>query len=200
MPKPALHTLRWSVHNKIYTLLTPDQQPLELVTGHEEQWFVWLATHSSFSFQGQSGHLNVLKEKRKRGAGYWYAYHSEEGKRNKRYLGPRDRLTLAFLEQVAKEFSCSLASSAFTQPHSAQQNQPRVALLASKLSPPHLPLILVQRSRLLDELEAIVNHPLTLVSANLSKKNASYHDDRPGGVFLHPYGRAFERKTALGAF
>ncbi|HEX4205067.1 MAG TPA: hypothetical protein VHZ51_12910 [Ktedonobacteraceae bacterium] len=41
-----------------------------------------------------------------------------------------------------------------------------MALLKVKLSPPHLPIALVQRSGLLRELNAALTHPLTLVSAS----------------------------------
>ena len=94
MPKPATHTLIWSARSKTYALVTPDHPPQEMVPGNEEAWIAWLTTHSSFSFHGQSGFLSVLKESRKRGAGYWYAYHTKESHTRKRYLGPIQTLTL----------------------------------------------------------------------------------------------------------
>src|SRR5256886_2118059 len=78
MPKPPTHTLIWSAQSKTYALVIPDHPPQEIVPGHQEPWLAWLTTHSSFSFQGQSGHLSVLKQSRPRGAGYWYAYHTKE--------------------------------------------------------------------------------------------------------------------------
>ena len=52
--------------------------------------------------QGQAGRLNVFKEARPRGGGYWYAYHSHQGQARKRYLGRTATLTLARLEAVAQ--------------------------------------------------------------------------------------------------
>ncbi|WP_075164548.1 LuxR C-terminal-related transcriptional regulator [Ktedonobacter racemifer] len=163
MPRSALHMLRWSAQSKIYILLTPDQPPLKLETGKEEPWLTWLASHSSFSFQGQYGHLNVLKEVRKRGAGYWYAYHTTEGRNRKRYLGSTDKISLARLEETAKALSQEAerqAQESASSPHSFS------ALLSTRLSPPRLPSFLVERSRLLAELEAVYTYPLTLVSAS----------------------------------
>src|SRR5690349_22537810 len=101
MPKPATHTLLWSAQSKAYALIRPDSPPQSLVPGNEEPWLAWLTTHSSFSFQGQYGHLSVLKESRQRGAGYWYAYHTSQSRTRKRYLGPTAMVTLAHLEKVA---------------------------------------------------------------------------------------------------
>src|SRR5438105_10278278 len=109
MPKPATYTLIWSAQSKTYALLCPDSQPQSLVPGNEETWLAWLTTHSSFSFQGQYGHLSVLKESRQRGAGYWYAYHTTQSRTRKRYLGRAARVTLERLEKVAQELSNSPA-------------------------------------------------------------------------------------------
>jgi LuxR family maltose regulon positive regulatory protein len=107
MPKPATHTLIWSAQSKTYALFRPDYPPQSLVPGNEELWLAWLTTHSSFSFQGQYGHLSVLKESRQRGAGYWYAYHTSQSRTRKRYLGRTEMVTLARLEQVAQELNSS---------------------------------------------------------------------------------------------
>jgi LuxR family transcriptional regulator, maltose regulon positive regulatory protein len=58
-------------------------------------------TCTSFSFQGRAGRLNVYKEPRPRGAGYWYAYHATGLRVAKRYLGRTATLTLARLEEAA---------------------------------------------------------------------------------------------------
>lgn len=166
MPKPATHTLLWSAQSKTYALICPDYPPQSLVPGNEEPWLAWLTTHSSFSFQGQYGHLSVLKESRPRGAGYWYAYHTKESRTRKRYLGRTAMVTLARLEQVAQELSSS-PSPAFLAPEpTAPSLEQKEVLLSTKLSPPRLPIALVERSRLLKELDAVHSHPLTLVSAS----------------------------------
>src|SRR2546429_1290878 len=165
MPKPPTHILIWSAQSKTYALVTPDHPPQEIVPGHQEPWVAWLTTHSSFSFQGQSGHLSVLKESRPRGAGYWYAYHTKESQTRKRYLGRTAMLTLARLEEVAQDLGSEPEPAPLAQAQTSSSEQKGV-LLSTKLSPPRLPSSLVERSRLLDELDAVRSHHLTLVSAS----------------------------------
>ncbi len=166
MPKPPAHTLIWSAQSKTYALVTPDHPPQEMVPGNEEAWVAWLTTHSSFSFHGQSGYLSVLKESRKRGAGYWYAYHTKESQTRKRYLGRSAILTLARLEEVAQDLGSEPTSTPLAQAKNAPSSEQKGVLLSSKLSPPRLPNSLVERARLLIELDAVCSHSLTLVSAS----------------------------------
>src|SRR6266566_2629083 len=166
MPKPATHTLIWSAQSKTYALICPDSPPQSLVPGNEEPWFAWLTTHSSFSFQGQYGHLSVLKESRPRGAGYWYAYHTKESQTRKRYLGRTAMLTLARLEEVAQVLGSEPEPAPLAQALTSSSSEQKGVLLSTKLSPPRLPGSLVERSRLLDELDAVRSHHLTLVSAS----------------------------------
>jgi LuxR family maltose regulon positive regulatory protein len=166
MPKPATHTLIWSAQSKTYALIRPDYPPQSLVPGNEELWLAWLTTHSSFSFQGQYGHLSVLKESRQRGAGYWYAYHTSQSRTRKRYLGRTEMVTLARLEQVAQELSNSSPPAPLAPEPPVPSFEQKGVLLSTKLSPPRLPISLVERSRLLRELGAARSHPLTLVSAS----------------------------------
>src|SRR6266700_3546675 len=166
MPKPPTHTLIWSAQSETYALVTPDHLPQEIVPGHQEPWVAWLTTHSSFSFQGQSGHLSVLKESRPRGAGYWYAYHTKESQTRKRYLGRTAMLTLARLEEVAQDLGSEPEPAPLAQAQTSSSSEQKGVLLSTKLSPPRLPSSLVERSRLLDELDAVRSHHLTLVSAS----------------------------------
>ncbi len=184
MPKPPIHRLIWSAQSSTYILFTPDQPPQSLVTGNEESWLAWLALHSSFSFQGQCGHLSVLKESRSRGGGYWYAYHTTESQTRKRYLGRTAMVTLVRLEEVARDLSSEHAREtkpapltslreahvvetgrSEAAPDASRQAEQRMAFLKSKLSPPRLPPALVERTRLLEELDAVYAHGLTLLSA-----------------------------------
>ena len=146
MPKSATHTLIWSDQSKTYALHCPDSQPQSLVPGNEEPWLAWLVTHSSFSFQGQYGHLSVLKEFRQRGAGYWYAYHTTKSITTKRYLGRDTRVTLERLEQVAHELGSSSSPALLASEMATLSLEQKDVLLSSKLSPPRLPNILVERS------------------------------------------------------
>src|SRR5438876_12253939 len=116
MPKPATHTLIWSAQSKTYALIRPDSPQQSLVPGNEEPWLAWLTTHSSFSFQGQYGHLSVLKESRQRGAGYWYAYHTKESQTRKRYLGRTAMVTLARLLATFEQEERKRAHRAGTPP------------------------------------------------------------------------------------
>ena len=166
MPKPATHSLIWSAQSKTYALLCPDTPPQSLVPENEERWLAWLTTHTSFSFQGQCGHLSVLKESRQRGAGYWYAYHTTQSRTRKRYLGRPAIVTLARLEQVAQELSNSPSPAFLASEPTALSLEQKGVLLSTKLSPPRLPSSLVERSRLLRELDAARSHPLTLISAS----------------------------------
>ena len=122
-------------------------------------WLTWLATSTSFSFQGRSGRLNVYKEARPRGGQYWYAYHTNESGTRKRYLGRTAMVTLTRLEEVARDLSRELSPA-------PQASEQKGVLLSTRLSAPRLPISLVQRSRLLTDLDAVHSHPLTLVSAS----------------------------------
>jgi LuxR family maltose regulon positive regulatory protein len=165
MPKPSTHTLLWSAQSNIYALVTLNHPPQEIVPGNEEPWVAWLTTHSSFSFQGQYGHLSVLKESRSRGAGYWYAYHTQEGQTRKRYLGRSELVTLTRLEEVAQDLGSKPSPAPPAPLPPVPPSEHRGVLLSTKLSPPRLPGSLVERSRLLAELDAARSHPVTLVCA-----------------------------------
>ena len=75
-------------------------------------------------------------------------------------------VTLARLEKVAQELSSLPSPAPLAQVPPAPPLQQVGVLLSTKLSPPRLPLSLVERSRLLSELDAARSHPLTLVSAS----------------------------------
>jgi LuxR family transcriptional regulator, maltose regulon positive regulatory protein len=55
MPKAAQYILLWSSEQHTYVLYEQDQGYQALLQGEEERWFGWLATHTSFSFQGKHG-------------------------------------------------------------------------------------------------------------------------------------------------
>ncbi len=88
MPKAARHALIWSPEQGIYILREQDNRNHPLLQGEDVFWPVWLAAHSSFSFQGKHGRLNLLKEARTRGEeGYWYAYRRQGKRMIKKYVG-----------------------------------------------------------------------------------------------------------------
>jgi len=145
-------------------------------SGAEGSWFVWLTTHTSFSFQGQHGHLNVFKETRARGAGYWYAYHTQSGQTRKRYLGRSATVTLARLEEAAHALdgqttpdvssprAPSTSDRSPTPSHYPGQGQ-QPSLLLPKFRPPRLPSSSIWRQRLIARLEEGRQGKLTLVLA-----------------------------------
>ncbi|HEV2663033.1 MAG TPA: LuxR family transcriptional regulator, partial [Ktedonobacteraceae bacterium] len=175
MAKSSLHVLTWSAEHQRYELLTAGHY--QQCFGREDtpSWHDWLAHQTSFAFQGQAGHLSVLKETRSRGAGYWYAYSTRSRKTNKSYLGPVNKVTLERLEEVAQilETGRSLTPkigrgfvphfSDVLPPVAKQSSTP---LLASKQIPPQPPVVLVQRERLLHDMNAVFASRLLLLSAS----------------------------------
>lgn len=185
MPKPARYAVIWSQTNHTYDLLINGAFQQSLGGEEKELWLHWLDTHTHFSFQGQGGHLNVLKEERSRGEGYWYAYTYRNQRKVKRYLGKAGTITLARLEEMATTLTSTGARSAQTVEIPRTQRTMISALpapspssmspetahwpgfpLLPKLSPPRQPATLVARARLLEQLDQVLTHQLTLLSAS----------------------------------
>src|SRR5438552_9147255 len=112
MPKAAMHTLTWSSERDMYDLHEQDNRDHPLLQVDDESWFAWLATHTSFSFQGKYGQLNLLKEARPRGEeGYWYAYQRQRKRMLKKYAGRSTDLTIARLEAIAQAFGALMSET-----------------------------------------------------------------------------------------
>ncbi|QBD75635.1 hypothetical protein EPA93_06295 [Ktedonosporobacter rubrisoli] len=159
----AAYTLIWLPEQQAYALSLRGQTSMQLFSGEDERWFAWLATCSSFAFQGQSGHLTLRKETRKRGKGYWYAYRTRRQRTRKRYAGRSDDLTPARLEACAASFTdTEHASTSLPIPVPLPNLSP---VLEPKLHLPHLQDPLVTRSRLLTRLNAALQHKMILISA-----------------------------------
>lgn len=179
MPKPPEHALMWIPESTSYELWTQGRRELLFQPGEEAAWLAWLETHRAFSFRGQSGSLNALKENRQRGRGYWYGYRSLENRTLKRYLGPTARVTLARLEEMAGSFEQARAladayllaaedGAGSVRPAAEPGRSDQAALLlppSLKFRPPHLRERLVERPRLLQLLEDSQECRLTLLSA-----------------------------------
>jgi LuxR family maltose regulon positive regulatory protein len=158
MPHLLQHVLIWSYEHQHY-ILTRDGQPEQgFLPADQSAFSDWLDEHTTFAFLGQAGRISVLKEVRRGGIGYWYAYRTQHRHTHKCYLGRTAQVTFARLEEAAQR----LASS----PSPAALAEAETTLLSSKLAPPQLPPSLVQRPRLLEALNAVHTHPLTLVSAS----------------------------------
>jgi LuxR family transcriptional regulator, maltose regulon positive regulatory protein len=155
MPRVPLHALTWSRDQGCYALYLQDRLVQQVQPGDEAAWLAWLQKISSFAFHGVSGSLNVYLEARSPGGQYWYAYHTKEGRTRKRYLGRPENLSLARLEETAREILRE-------QKPAMDQGMP---VLSSRIAPPRLPNALVERERLLSALDEALSTKLTLVSA-----------------------------------
>jgi LuxR family maltose regulon positive regulatory protein len=186
MPSPSPHALIWFEVQQNYELQTHGQPEQCFRPGDEPAWQSWLAEHTAFAFVGQAGRLSVLKEARSRGAGYWYAYRTQDRHTRKHYLGPTVKVTFDRLEEAAKVLKSESPSAPLPTPHQKEASSTSRAetvreeawpnakpqaeqgrgLFSPKLSRPRLSTSLVERERLLNELDAARSHPLTLISAS----------------------------------
>src|SRR5260370_17628107 len=119
-----------------------------------------------FGFVGQAGRLSVIKEGRSGGRGYWYAYHKQARHTRKGYLGLSAQVTFARLEEQARSLGSWSPSPTLARDPVRPVSALSIPLLATKLVPPRVPSFLVERPRLINDLDAIWTHPLTLVSAS----------------------------------
>ncbi len=168
MPKPARHALIWSAEREVYAARDEKQRNVLSLRENDQALFDWLASHTSFSFQGRHGHLNLLKETRSRGSeGYWYAY-LRQGKRTiKQYVGRTPDLTIARLEKLADTLSTRADQTppSSTVARSLQDETALGPLLASRLHTPRLPAPLIAREDLLAALDVGFERKLTLLLA-----------------------------------
>ncbi len=175
MPGPSPHALIWSEVQQHYELTRNGQTERCFRPGDESAWHHWLDEHAAFAFVGKSGRISVLKEARSRGAGYWYAYRTQARHTRKHYLGPTVKMTFDCLEEASKRLTSespsafsvrSLAKHSQESPSPCQaESEQGVVLFSLKFSRPRLSTTLVERERLLRELDMVCAHPLTLVSA-----------------------------------
>jgi LuxR family maltose regulon positive regulatory protein len=168
MPKAAEHVLIYKQDQNSHWLYKNNNRDYAFLQGDSEQWFAWLADHTSFSFQGLHGHLNMLKEARKSGGkgedGYWYAYRRQGKRTMKKYAGRTADLTMTCLETIARALTEMMTENAPTlvPPPLPPIQTP---LLEPKLHLPRLHTNLVERERLLTLLDAVLERKLTLITA-----------------------------------
>ncbi|HZR41308.1 MAG TPA: transcriptional regulator, partial [Ktedonobacteraceae bacterium] len=179
MPRYAHYQLKWSSQTQTYALYIGGSAS-EVGFSADS-----LEKIASFSFQSRSGeYCTVRKQTVQRGTEYWYGYRRVQGRIVKRYLGRTADLSIARLEEVARLLGSKSASS----PHRSQPNEetdvshtvpssPRsssggeqgseaaLPLISSKLSPPRLPDLLVERSHLLARLDSCLSRSLMLLQA-----------------------------------
>jgi len=121
MLKAAQHVVIYKQDQNSHWLYKNNNGDSAFLQGDSEQWFAWLADHTSFSFQGLHGHLNMLKEARKSGGkgedGYWYAYRRQGKRTMKKYVGRTADLTMARLETIASAFTNDAHHTAASPDH-----------------------------------------------------------------------------------
>ncbi|WP_165422808.1 LuxR C-terminal-related transcriptional regulator [Ktedonosporobacter rubrisoli] len=152
----------------MYILYEQGNAAASLQQGEDERWSAWLGAHTSFSFQGKCGHINLQKERRARGQdGYWYAFRRIGKRVVKKYAGRAAELSFAHLESLAQllDASASKLSPVFAPAAASLSFQHQMPLLASKLQLPRQPSSLIERWHLLARLDAARKGKLTLLSA-----------------------------------
>jgi LuxR family maltose regulon positive regulatory protein len=179
MAKKAPAMLLWSAEDRQYIWQKERNTEKRVELSAQDNLFRLLDECTSFSFQGQQGHLNLLKEMRVRGGdGYWYAYRRQGKRVVKKYAGRPADLTIARLEELALAMQVDS-----TQGEPAQQSHPfypshsqhpepapptllqQAPLLLPKLHPPRPTASLLSRERLLARLDNGLLRKLTLVLA-----------------------------------
>jgi LuxR family maltose regulon positive regulatory protein len=195
MPKASIYLLLWSPEDDHYDLCAWGNQEHPLFQGGTDAWFAWLSEHHAFSFRGRNGAVSLQKERRSRGQeGYWYGYRRQGRQMVKTYLGKSSALSMARLEAAASALekearrvsATSFATTEIPQKRAqaselAEREEPLLdrdrrvpgkegqsekdVLLAPKFCPPRLPSSLVVRERLLNQLDASLDHKLTLITA-----------------------------------
>ena len=166
MPRVPLHILTWSSEYHFYELYTQSHLEQRFRPGDEAAWLTWLDEATSFAFQGAAGNLNAYHEARPRGGQYWYAYHTTGKRVRKRYLGQTANVSFARLEEAAQSLSRESAPPLSASSHTSRGIEQPILLLSTKLSAPRLPNGLVERERLLVELDRALSKPLALLTAS----------------------------------
>lgn len=181
MPKSRGARLSWSPQHHCYVLVEQGQPSVLLLQGERDDWIAWLTAHTSFSFQGLHGRLNVQKETRQRGGSYWYAYRRQGKHVAKKYVGQTTDVSPARLETIAELLAGNLPTSEqgsqgkerIPQSFEGEKREdilpvvkdPDDMLLVSKFRFPHLPATLVSRERLLAQLDVACTCKLTVLAA-----------------------------------
>lgn len=90
-----------------YLLISPEEGELA-ITPDSPEWFAWLASLSSFRFEGQSGRFSARRGYNRRPNRSWYAQRGIHQKNYSKYIGVSEHITIARLEQIAAHFQSYL--------------------------------------------------------------------------------------------
>ncbi|GHO42142.1 LuxR C-terminal-related transcriptional regulator [Ktedonospora formicarum] len=165
MPRFVRSQLWWSQQTQRYELA------LDRVAGTQAFNLNVLESISSFSFRSRDGNkCTFRKQTVQRGSTYWYAYRRLHGYLVKRYAGKTKDLSLARLEEVTRSLLDvpSFPEASSPLPHQSEPVQPSSQdslLFFSKMQPPRLPALLVERKALLTRLQSSLLYPVTLLQA-----------------------------------
>jgi LuxR family maltose regulon positive regulatory protein len=171
MAKKVPAMLFWSGEDRQYIWQNKGNGEKRVGLSAEEHIFRQIDEDTSFSFQGQQGHLTLLKETRvKGGDGYWYAYRRRGKRVVKKYAGRPADLTIARLEELALAIHSEPVQPPHLSPFQHPQSAPsplfqQIPLLLPKLHPPRPTACLLSRERLLARLDEGISRKLTLVVA-----------------------------------
>ncbi len=168
MPKRTSRRVFWSPEHQSYLLSTADLHKI-LLSESKDAWLRWLGEHRSFAFDGRSGHLNLLKERRgPNNDGYWYAYQRTKSGMFKRYLGRDQQVHLADLETLATSLNqpgLDLSEQNPTPKRISESASLAISpLLMPKLQLPRVQSSLLPRAHLLDLLDHGLEHRLILIA------------------------------------
>jgi ATP/maltotriose-dependent transcriptional regulator MalT len=163
MPKGTAFTIVWSAEEDLYELHVPGDH--QAWTREDERWFSWLKQCPSFAFQGRSGHITLLKERRRYGEGYWYAYRTCHRRTTKKYAGRSEYLTFARLEMLASALGTGASSFPQAGGPIAESAQSGSSLLTPKIQAPRLHGAHISREHLLARLDEGLARQLTLLCA-----------------------------------
>lgn len=143
------------------------------------EWYSWLDRASSFRYESNGLHFSARCERFQRGGRYWRAYRRVDGKLRRSYLGRSVDLSAERLQQAAIRLASEndVESESLAGSRAILNMQARIAqeplsprpgvppLLESKLRPPDLRRITVQRPALFERLQAAFHHRLLLIVA-----------------------------------
>lgn len=167
------------VREDAFVYQMPTSPPL--LTVETPAWYAWLDAVTAFTYTSCDGTFSARKEAIAHGRGgtYWRAYRKSKGKLYRVYLGKSEHLTMARLNDAARELArrIALATSTREQPRQEavsrsdkgqESASPRLvhALLRTKWSIPAPQTHLIARARLVQRLDQGVKHSrFTLLSA-----------------------------------
>src|SRR5579885_2281866 len=162
-------------------LQQPKSEGILAVPVGTPEWFAWLDTTRSFTFEGAGGSFTARHEERS-GRRFWYAYRQQEGVLRKTYLGRSADLTLQRLEQAAatlaqadgRQARASAPSSrahshihTHAHDHASHHTQAEwsMPLIATKIAmPPPVPA-LIERPQAVAHCLECLERPCTIISA-----------------------------------